>query len=245
MSKIYFTNTVDEITGRLAGSIFQGGAYGIILKTFKSPGYVPTDAAQLRRGIYGYLAGSWRNLTPTQKQTWVDNSGAFPSALHFFINVNVNLILINLPVIQTFIPAAAPGMMQVEFIEATPATMGAQVNSGPSIVPANTKLLFYATMERGATQLFTNPSMYQPIAVYLPGTDFSTPVNFLTAWTAHYGVNRLNRRVCIKSVVINQSNGIRSDEYISCNVSADSGNFINDLDGTIIYEQPGTNIIWS
>ncbi len=245
MSKIKFTSDVDEIIGRLAGSIFQGGAYGIILKTFKSPGYVPTDQTQLRRGIYGYLAGSWRNLTPTQKQTWVDNSGSFPSTLNFFINVNINLILINLPAITTFTPAAAPGMMQVDFIESTPATMGAQVTSGVSIVPAGTKMLFYATMERRPTQLFDNPSMYQPIAVYPSGTDFSTPVNFLNPWTNHYGVNRLDKRICIKNVLINQSNGIRSPEYISCNVSEDTGNFIQDINNDVIYESPGTFVIWS
>lgn len=216
MALIFFSALVDEILGKLAGSVFQYSQGGYQVHTLGKPRNPQTEYQQLRRGDFGFLSASWRSLTPTQRNSFISNVPAGISALNFFVQCNVNLILIGEPTIQTFAAATPPGDMAMQINSATPEEFLISASGATTIVPAGQKLLIYSTDTKDQTKIFTNPSQYSPIISFDEGTDLSTPTSILAAFNDRFGQLTAEKYLCIKSVLIDKSNGQRGTESISC-----------------------------
>lgn len=241
MARIQFYSEVEEILGRLAGSVFQDSYGGYQVRGLNTPRNPQTQLQQLRRGNFRFLAAGWRNLTTIEKQTWIDAAGTVPEALRLYIGNNINLILVGIPIISSYIPGITPGTFPLQIDSLDPTAFIIEAADEPTIVPDGQRLLLYATTDKFPTRLFNNPSEYQPIKFFLPGEDLATPTDVITAWTSKYGVLRLNRRICIKSVLIDESNGNRGEESIVCAISPYSqGCLIINSDGTFIADSDGT-----
>lgn len=219
MARIQFTSEVDEILGRLAGSVFQDSYGGYQVRGLNTPRNPQTQLQQLRRGDFRFLAAGWRNLTSLEKQTWIDATDTVPEALRLYIGNNINLILVGIPIVSSYIPGGPPGSFPLQINSLQPTTFVIQAADEPTIVPDGQRLLLYATADKFPTRLFNNRSEYEPIEFFLPGEDLATPTDVITAWTSKYGVLRINRRICIKSVLIDESNGNRGEESIVCAIS--------------------------
>jgi hypothetical protein len=220
MARISFAALIESITGKLAGSVFQDSYGGWQIRTRVSPRNPQTNYQQLRRGEFGFISASWRSLSLIERQTFIDAASTPPAALNLFIQANVNLTLIEEPIITTYVPSTAPILMPLQINDLTPLTFIIQASSGTVLVPAGTKLLVYATTDRLATQIFTNPSAYTPLLNFDEGSDLSVPADIISNWNAHYGQLRSNRNVCIKAVLIDKSNGSRGPESIICQISS-------------------------
>ena len=136
-----------------------------------------------------------------------------------------------------------PVNFPIEITELTSLSFFISAAGSPSSVPANQRLLIFATTDKLPTLIFNNPSNYQPITYFEAGTDLSTPQDIFTAWTTHYGVLRDTKRICIKAVLISKLNGDRGGDEIFCAVSP----FIRtrdliDSDGTFIIDSDGAFI---
>ena len=70
MAKVMFTAIVAEITGRLAGSVFQKSVGGYQLHTVGLPINRRTGAQQLNRVTFEFLASHWQTLTDEQKLSY-------------------------------------------------------------------------------------------------------------------------------------------------------------------------------
>ena len=90
IARISFTAIVAQIVRKLAGSVFQYSYGGFQIRTRVSPRNPQTQYQQLRRGDFGFLSQTWRNLSPTERQTFIDNAGTPPAALNLFVLSNVN-----------------------------------------------------------------------------------------------------------------------------------------------------------
>ena len=257
MARVSFGALIEEITGKLAGSVFQDSYGGFQIRTRVTPRNPQTNYQQLRRGEFGFISSLWRALTNIQRQTWVDEAGTNPAALNLFIQRNVNLALIDEAVIPSFVSSTEPDGMSIDFVEVTPGTMtiiatgigpgtpdnlvdddGDKITdfdgvfvvspssggSSPTTVPAGTKLLLQVTNQREIGQYFTNPSMYSPVITFDEGTDLSTPTDIITEWQSRYGVLKANKRLCLKSMLIDKASGLRGAEIINCTTADDMPN---------------------
>lgn len=216
MAKILFSGLVDEIIGKLAGSVFQYSYGGWQVHAKGKPRNPQTKYQQLRRGDFGFLSSTWRNLTTAQRNTFISNAPVGVSGLNFFITTNVNLILIGIPTISSYVPTAIPSTMDIQFISASTGEIVIQATGGVTTVPAGTKLLIQVTYLKAPTQLFTNPSQYSPIISFDEGTDLSIARDILTEWQSRYGQMKSDKRLCLKANVIDKSNGNRSAESVNC-----------------------------
>lgn len=216
MAKISFSALVEEIIGKLAGSVFQDSYGGLQVRTRVSPRNPQTQYQQLRRGEFGYLSASWRNLTPAQRQTFIDAASTPPAALNLFLQANVNLTLIEEPTIDSYTVTSDPGTMPISFVDASPTSILIKASGSPTTVPAGTKLLLQVTYLKAPTKIFTNPSQYSPVISFDEGTDLSAPVDILTEWQARYGVLVPDKRFCLKSALIDKSNGLRGADSVNC-----------------------------
>jgi len=216
MARISFSALVEEITGKLAGSVFQDSYGGFQIRTRVSPRNPQTQYQQLRRGEFGYLSASWRNLTSVQRQTFIDAAATPPGALNLFLQSNINLTLIEEPTITTYVASADPGPMTVVFVDASPTSILIKATGATTVVPAGTKLLIQVTYLKAPTKIFTNPSQYSPVISFDEGTDLAAPTDILTEWQSRYGVLLPDKRLCLKTALIDKSNGLRGADVVNC-----------------------------
>lgn len=226
MARISFSALVEEIIGKLAGSVFQDSYGGLQVRTRVSPRNPQSKYQQLRRGEFAFLSASWRNLTAIQRQTFIDAASTPPAALNLFLQSNINLTLVNEPTIDTYVPSSDPGSMTVEFIEATNESMLIQATGSPLVVPAGTKLLVQVTYPKAPTKIFTNPSQYSPVISFDEGTDLSIPTDIFSEWQSRYGQLTLNKRLCLKASLIDKSNGLRGADSINCTITEEMAKFV-------------------
>lgn len=243
MSRIQFSAPIEEIVGTLAGSVFQDSYMGVQIRTRVSPRNPQSYFQQLRRGEFGYLSSGWRNLTAPQQQTWIDEAGSVNMGFRLYIGCNINLTLVEIDPVSSFIPSATPDSLPLEIQQYESSTIQVSAVTSSAVVPVNHKLLLFATYEKGATKIFTNPSQYGPIGSFPAGTDFSVPVDVTALWVSRYGIIRDGFQICIKSVLVNTTNGLRGADYVFCAVNpfiaVDS---LIDSDGTFLINSDGTFI---
>jgi len=248
MARISFTAIVDEIIGKLGGSVFQYSQGGYQVHVIGKPRNPQTKYQQLRRGDFGFLSASWRGLTISQRQTFIDNAPAGISPINFFVQQNVNLILIEEPTITSYVPTSTPDVMPCEIMNANPTEYDIKATGAITIVPAGQKLLIFTTSEKEQTKIFTNPSEYSPIISFDEGTNLSTLTSILTAYQNRFGQITDEKYLCIKSVLIDKTNGNRGADSINCANTPTMANyylrlasFLNASNRAI----PGSNIAYS
>lgn len=245
MARVSFSALVEEIVGKLAGSVFQDSYGGYQIRTRVSPKNPQTYLQQLRRGEFAYIAALWRTLTDEQRQSFTDAAVTPSGAFDLFISCNINVSLIGAPLISNYIPTSAPDAFPLMVVNLAPPVFRVMANSALQIVPSGTTLLLYATAEKAPTKIFTNPSQYQPIASFEEGYIFSDPVGIAGFWMDHYGQFTTDKRICLKTVLINNSNGMRGPESIICATETTAETFfIIDSDGNILADSNSDLLIY-
>jgi hypothetical protein len=245
MARISFTSEIAELVGKLAGSVFQYSYGGFQVHTRVVPSNPQTDRQQLRRGWLGWIAANWRNLTPTEQGTFIAAAGTIPEAFRLYVGSNINLYLIDEPTVTTYVTSPDPGNMPIDIDTLSPGNFDI-IAAGPiSTVPADTKLLVFATAEKVLPKRFTSPSEYSPIVYFDEGTDLSSAVSILTEWENLYGVLSGTNRICINAVLIDKTNGHRGADNIICKPPDDTNTFrIIDDDGTNIIDSDGAYVVY-
>ena len=211
---------IEEITGLMAGSRFQDSTNGNQFRTRVTPLLLSSTYQQLSRGEFGYINTGWKNLTDPELASFELVAGSFPLARRLYITANINLSLIDEAIVSTYLSFTAPPAFPLQINELTPAMFLIQASSPQIIVPADTKLLVFATYDKTVGKIFTNPKEYYPVLTFDEGEDLSAEMDIITEWNNSYGRMRVNRSICIKSVLIDKRNGSRGPEEIVCSVSS-------------------------
>jgi len=215
MARISFSALVEEIVGKLAGSVFQDSYGGFQVRTRVSPKNPQTQYQQLRRGEFGYLSAGWRFLTDPQRQTFIDAASTPPAALNLYLQSNINLTLIEEPTITTYVTSTTPETMQIDLLSANNGAVIIQASGAVTTVPAGLKLLVQLTPRKEETKIFTNPSQYSPVISYDEGTDLTVIQNIISEWQARYGQMQSTGRIALKASLVDKSNGNRGTESFS------------------------------
>ena len=195
MARVIFSALVESITGKLAGSVFQDSYQGYQIRTRVSPRNPQTDYQQLRRGEFAFLSQGWRYLSSTERQTWIDNAPSGMQALNFYLQSNINLVLIGLAPVATYAAASTPDAFALSIPVLDGVSFTVQASGTPDTVPADTSLLIQATYEKAPSKIFTNPSQYSPIVSFPAGTDLSSPIDIASDWIARYGQFTSDKRI--------------------------------------------------
>lgn len=120
MALIKLTAIVDNISGKLNGTVFARNKGGHYMRSKSNPTNPRTVAQQAVRAAFGAIAQLWRGLTKAQRDAWNSASGDFPyqnklgdtrvlSGFALHQKLNRNLQLADQPAIQSPpVPAAVP-----------------------------------------------------------------------------------------------------------------------------------------
>ena len=243
MARIAFSSTMEEINGKLSGSVFQDSYGGFQIRTRVSPRNPQSYFQQLRRGEFGYISASWRFLSSPDAASWVAAAGTVPAGKRLFISSNINLTLIFENPITAFVPGPAVPDFALIIDQFELGILSVEAVGPLFIVPAGYSLLVFATAEKVPPKNFTNPSMYSPVTYFPAGSDLTSPVDIAADWIARFGQFTAVKRICIKCCLIDITNGTRGNEFFSCAISPflavnqiidAAGDTLIDFDGTII-----------
>ena len=221
MSRIAFNPMVEEIVGKLAGGVFQDSYFGMQVRGWSAPRNPQTQLSQLRRGNFRFLASSWRTLDSIEKLSWYDAAGTVPEALRMYIANNINRLLIGEDITALYVPSGIPPALAVTLVDIESDSITFEAADSITVVPAGMKLLVYATAGKQPTQLFTNPSEFQPITFFDAGYDLSVPADIYQFWFDKYGFLSPGKFLCIKTVLINSQSGNRGTDFITCGISTE------------------------
>lgn len=243
MARIAFTSMIEEIVGKLAGSVFQDSYLGMQIRTRVSPRNPQSYYQQLRRGEFGYLSAGWRFLSPSDRLTWVTAAGSVPAGKRLYIASNVNLSLVNENPIDSYTPDTTPPAMPMEIVDWILSSFFIAASDSLTTVPTGHTLLIFATSEKDPPKNFINPSNYSPIVNFPAGSDMSAPVDISADWISRFGQFTAEQRICIKSVLINVSNGDRGPDFVNCAIEPFVAvDYIIDSNGDILIDSDGTFI---
>jgi len=242
MARVSFSPLVEEIVGTFAGSVFQDSYGGYQIRTRVSPRNPQSTYQQLRRGEFGFLSSTWRNLTSTERQTFIDNASSPGAGLNLFLQANVCLTLIEEPTITTYVPGSAPTSMDIQILSATPEELTFIATGATTTVPAGTKLLFYATMLKAPTKIFTNPSQYSPIISFDAGEDLSTPHDVIAAFNTRYGQITADKLIGFKVRLIDKTNGLSGPEFITSTTTEEMAKFVRIFTNVTPVNTSGTSL---
>lgn len=117
MASIKYTGIVHGIKGSLAGTIFQGGHAGNIMRSKmqnvkKQVPFLQSSLGYTSQSVYQYLSQQWRTLTDVQRASWATAAPSFPytnrwgdtytpSSFNLFMSLNVNLVLSGIAYVPT------------------------------------------------------------------------------------------------------------------------------------------------
>lgn len=105
MALIKLTAIVDNISGKLNGTVFANNKGGHYMRSKSKPTNPQTPEQSLRRSIFASIASSWRELNQGQRNAWDQAAQDFPYtnrlgdtkilsgfSLHQKLNTNLSLI---------------------------------------------------------------------------------------------------------------------------------------------------------
>ena len=161
---------------------------------------------------------AWENLSSTDLATFVSVAGSVPMALRLFLTSNINLILIGESMITSYTPSGAPATFPVDITTLSTSSFQIMASGMSTTVPAGYSLLLLATSCQRDTRIFSQVRDFNPIITLPTGTDLSTPFEIVSDWKAYFGELTEDKKICIKAVLIDTSNGSRGAASIDCDV---------------------------
>jgi len=212
MSRVLFSAPIASITGKLAGSVFQLSYGGFQLRSKVSPRNPRVARQQNQRMSQAFIAASWRDLTPTERQSWIDGAPVGFSGFNFFVQSNRNLSLIGLALQPTFTSSSIPADfgMSITGLSHTAFNIAA---SGPLfVVPSDTILLVKTSRPLSPAFSFVPQSWIVDTSIFASGVNLTVPTSILSDYFNAHGSIASNERIFLSSCLINTTNGLRGNE---------------------------------
>lgn len=155
MALIKLTAFLDNISGKVNGSVFSKNKGGNYVRSKSNPSNPQTIAQMLNRSIFGAISSAWRGLTDGQRKAWDTGAGNYPyqnrlgdtkilSGFALHQKLNRNLQLINQAMVVTPPnPTETPSPTALQVTNEAPGTL--DVVGSIAISASGVSLLVYAT----------------------------------------------------------------------------------------------------
>lgn len=219
MALIKLTAIVDNISGKLNGTVFARNKGGHYMRSKSNPINPRTVAQQAVRASFGAIAQLWRGLTNAQRDAWAAAASDFPYqnklgdtkilsgfALHQKLNRNLELIN-NRPITDPPAPAVVPA----------PVSFSVQPVLDDSL---RTEISFSAEVAEGASAIISaTPPLSPGVKNFqnrlrkidvVATIDFNAPVPLLASYEAIFGSPAKGTKIGFRVYVINDATGQES-----------------------------------
>lgn len=204
-------------SGKVGGTVYAvGGSAGPFIRVWAHPRNRRTSFQTAVRGVLSGISSSWRTLSATLIEAWQQaasgdstmalRKNAFGdtrkvSGFQLFqrvnnLNLEAGFVTTNTPPLNgstDAIISAVPNFLKTGQVGEIDITTFA----GAAAVPANTKLLFYATSQKSAGRSFFGSSQYRFINSYAAAVAIN-PLDVATEYIAKFGALVQGARIGLK-----------------------------------------------
>lgn len=222
MALIKLTAIVDNISGKLNGTVFANNKGGHYMRSKSKPTNPQTAEQSLRRSVFASIASSWRELNQGQRNAWDQAAQDFPytnrlgdtkilSGFSLHQKLNTNLTLVGQA-------AELAGPPSPQGVGSVVGAVGSYMLPGPGDQPlsevefdmegkrAGTQVLVYATA--GLSPGISNfNNRLRLIDVGPPALNGSTTLNITAAYFDRFGTPTEGAKIGYGLRVINQTTG--------------------------------------
>jgi hypothetical protein len=215
MAKVILSSLLTDLSGKLAGSVFQNTVGGLQLRTKVSPRNGRTNRQQFTRSKWSFASLSWLILTPTQIASWNDNAPATTTGVSFFLSVNSMIALTGNPLLKLYSPATDVPILTPTFDNLSTSKIIIGPSTTAAVLPANTYLNVFITKPLSSGTTFISPSEYVYLLSLPPGTATDSPVDITAEYLAKYPDIQTGQVVGLGFYTVNASNGVNSGRLVS------------------------------
>ena len=225
MALIKLTAVVDNISGKLNGTVFAKNKGGNYMRSKSKPSNPKTAAQMAVRAQFGAISSAWKNLTESARSAWRESASNFPYinrlgdskilsgfALHQKLNTNLDLIGESM---LTFPPEPKTpvNFSSINLAAFKPAEGGDQMTilAPLSAVDANSKTLIFATppLSHGVEN-FENKLRLIGVR---PSSSFATEFDVNEEYEEVFGVLPVGAKVGIRVQNVSSESGMTSAPY--------------------------------
>lgn len=225
MALIKLTAIVDNISGKLNGTVFAKNKGGNYMRSKSKPSNPKTAAQMAVRAQFGAISSAWKNLTESARSAWRESASNFPYinrlgdskilsgfALHQKLNTNLDLIGESM---LTF-PPEPKTPVNFSSIELT----AVKPEEGPDTltilaplhaVDANSKTLIFATppLSHGVEN-FENKLRFIGVK---PSSSFATAFDVNDEYERVFGILPVGAKVGVRVQNVSSESGVTSAPY--------------------------------
>lgn len=160
MALIKLTAIVDNISGKLNGTVFAKNKGGNYMRSKSKPSNPKTAAQMAVRAQFGTISAAWKNLTEGARSAWRESASNFPYinrlgdskilsgfALHQKLNTNLDLIgedMLTFPP-EPQSPVNFTGITVTAAYDSNTEVNTLKIVAPQAVLESNSKTLIYAT----------------------------------------------------------------------------------------------------
>ena len=225
MALIKLTAIVDNISGKLNGTVFAKNKGGNYMRSKSKPSNPKTAAQMAVRAQFGAISAAWKNLTENARSAWRESASSFPYinrlgdskilsgfALHQKLNTNLDLIG---EAALTFPPEPSSPVnfshVNIEAREDDGEEHVLGIEAPLSAVDANSKTLIFATppLSHGVEN-FENKLRLIGVK---PSSSFANEINVNNEYEKVFGRLPMGAKVGVRLQNVSSQSGMTSAPF--------------------------------
>lgn len=212
MAIVQLSSLLTNITGSLAGSVFQNTWYGLQLRTRVRGRNEPSLRKQRTRQQLSYLSRNWRNLTFLQQRSWMrETDNARIGKMHY-IGANQLIQYAGQPILNLNdsggeFDAAIPAINSL-----TSAEFLITIGNTYAILPADNYMNIYVTKQLPSQSTFIGKYQYLYLLSLPPATDLTATIDIFAQYSAEFNAPAVGKLIGLAATLIDVANGQASHE---------------------------------
>jgi hypothetical protein len=207
MARIILSGLVDDIRGKLGGSVVQQSNNVLIIRTKVSPRNPRSGTQQNRRSFYSSITRRWSEITQPQRDSWFELVTGYPDGIQRYIAANSFINMAAASVLDTF---SAPGVL-----ESLPGVVGNIDNTellyqpldASSELPTNTYLLCFASRGMPLGQSHISNQNCRFIHAFVPGDGNGNYYDIFNQYVSVWGMPVPDTQIFIQQLEIDAATG--------------------------------------
>lgn len=207
MARISLSIFVDDIRGKVNGSVIQASNGTLIMRTRVSPRNPSSMLQQNRRAAYAAIASAFAALSPSDRDSWYAPVTGYPVGFERFVAVNSRVAILGVPLITEFTATELLPELFFNVLFVTPTYYEVIVPFGTDPIPPDNYYFIYASTFYSGGRLTISDKLLYIVDIAPPGEIMQTGYSITGPMIAKYGTSTPGQRVAFGCIHLDVSTG--------------------------------------
>lgn len=198
---------VDDIRGKVNGSVIQGSNGTLIMRTRVSPRNPSSLLQQNRRAAYADIAAAFAALSGSDRDSWYAPVTGYPVGFDRFVAVNSRVAITGSPLVSEFTATDLLPPLEFHILRAFPNDYEVIVPFGTDPIPPDNFYIIYSSKFYPSGRFTISDQLLYILAVAGPGDIMQTGFPVTAQMVAKYGPGVPGNRVAMGCIHVDISTG--------------------------------------